>query len=336
VNVSIEFVVKSRRCTRPSRPCSSSASPGLVMEKAIKPSAGMGNFGEAGRFAGLARSERARRARHVPYSSRQASDERCRWLRQAPARLACPAHGRACDLEDLVELITSPDLRVVEEGADFFLESVTFDRIDGSVDVLEEAQRLLPRLNGAGKLKRHGFRDVDVDGHLIEFPTGGGDRKELLLGGSTEPRGSVTHGVIQPATLELRLRIPTPTIVVDGQSQIPDPGTLETDLWLKLAERDPDVARALSTFGSRPHDWVNLYRIFEIIEGRADIVGSEWASRNETERFSRTANHPDAAGPDARHARSSVQPPPQPMMPEEGVELIRRILLGWLGSLASS
>lgn len=80
---------------------------------------------------------------------------------------------------------------------------------------------------------------------------------------------------------------------------------------------------------------MNLYRVLEIIEGRADIVGSGWASANEVDRFRRTANHPRAAGPNARHARSNVEPPPRPMTPEEGVELIRRILLGWLGSVAS-
>ena len=243
--------------------------------------------------------------------------------------------GEAFDLEDLGELVASPDLRVIKEGADFFLESVTFERLGGSVAVLEEAQRILPWLNGAAKLKRHGFRDVDADGHLIEFSAGGGQKKELVLGGSITPRGRVTHVVVEPATLDLRIRIPTPPIVVDGQPMSPEPGTLETDRWLELAARDPDVAEALATFGSRPHDWVSLYRVFEIIERRADIVGSGWASRKETERFTRTANHPDAAGPDARHARSSVQPPPRPMTPEEGIELIRRILAGWLGSLAS-
>ncbi len=243
--------------------------------------------------------------------------------------------GEAFDLEDLVELITSPDLRVVNEGADFFLESATFDRLDGSVDVLQEAQWLLPRLNGAGKLKRHGFRDVDVDGHLIEFPVSGGERKELVLGGSITPRGRVTHIVIQAQTLDGRVRLPAATIVVQGQPMPGEPGTLETDRWLEHADRDPDIAEAIEIFGGRPHDWVNLYRIFEIIEGRADIIGSGWASRSETERFTRTANHPDAAGPEARHARSSVQPPPRPMTLEEGVELIRRIMLGLLGSLAS-
>lgn len=107
-----------------------------------------------------------------------------------------------------------------------------------------------------------------------------------------------------------------------------------SDRWLELAERDPDVAEALATF-DRPHDWVNLYRVLEIIERRAVLVGSGWASGNEVGRFRRTANHPQAAGLDARHARSNAEPPARPMTPEEGVELVRRIVVGWLGSLVS-
>lgn len=244
--------------------------------------------------------------------------------------------GETMDLEDLVELITSPDLRVVKEGADFFLESATLERLGGSVEVFEEAQRLLPQLNGAGKLKRRAFRDVDVDVHLIEFPADGGERKEIVLGGSITPRARVTHVVVQPATLEVRARVPAPTIVVDGQPMSPEPGTLETDRWLELAARDRDVADALEVFGSRPHDWVNLYRVLEIIEGRTDVVVGGWASRTEVERFTRTANHPRAAGPNARHARSTAQPPPRPMTPAEGVEFVRRIVTGWLGSLIAS
>ena len=250
------------------------------------------------------------------------------------ARWRVRLKGEAPDLEDLVELITSPAIGVVKDGGDFFFESVTFERLDGTVEVLEEAQRLLPRLNGAGKLKRRGFRDVDVDGHLVEFRAGGGEARELAAEGSITPRGRVVHAVARPATVEIRARVPAPTILVDGQPMSPKPGTLETDRWLELAERDPDVAEALAAF-NRPHDWVNLYRVLEIIEGRADIVGGGWASANEVDRFSRTANHPRAAGPNARHARSSVEPPPRPMTPEEGVELIRRNLLGWLGSVAS-
>ena len=104
--------------------------------------------------------------------------------RRSAARWRVRLKGEAFDLEELVELITSPDLRVVMAGADFLLESATFERLGRSVGRPEEAQqRIVPRLNGAGKLKRRGFRDVDVDGHLIESMAGGEETKELVLGG---------------------------------------------------------------------------------------------------------------------------------------------------------
>lgn len=229
--------------------------------------------------------------------------------------------GEAFDLEDLVELVTSPTLRVVKSGAEFILESATFESLEETVPVLAEAQRLLPLLNGIGKLKRTAFRDVDVDGCVYEHPSDGDERRQ--------------HAIVQMETLQVRVRFPQRSVLIDGQPAGPGPGESETDRWLALAALDADVGDALHMW-SGSHDWVNLYRVFEIIEGRADIVASGWASRNEAERFARTANHPDAVGADARHARSSVQPPPKPMTLEEAAAFIRRNLTAWLESLSAA
>ncbi len=244
--------------------------------------------------------------------------------------------GEAMDLEDLAGMFTSPDLRVVREGNDFFLESATFGPLGDSAAVHEAARAILPILNGVAKVKQHRFRDVEVDVYVIEFPEGGGRKHAIVTGGSVTPRGRLQHVVLSASTIRVRARVHAPTIIVgDQQPSRPEPGSLDTDRWAELAASDAKVFEALRIFGSRPHDWVNLYRVLEIVEGRTDIVGSGWASRNEIERFSRTANHPRAAGPNARHAESKVQPSPNPMTTEQGSELIRRILAGWLGSLES-
>jgi hypothetical protein len=244
-------------------------------------------------------------------------------------RLAGDTH----DLEELIGMFTSLDLRVVRDGEEFFLESAGFEGLGTSADVHAEARRLMPLLNGAAKLKQRQFRDVEVDVCVIEFTKSGGRNRAIVTGGSIAPRGTLRHQVISAPTIDARARALAPTILVEGQEVPPKPGSLWTNRWLELAARDADAAEALLIWGSQPHDWVNLYKVFEIVERRADIVGSGWASQNEISRFTRTANNPAAAGANARHARSHVQPPPNPMRSEEGSELIRRILVSWLSSL---
>src|SRR6266545_3790422 len=68
---------------------------------------------------------------------------------------------------------------------------------------------------------------------------------------------------------------------------------------VELASRDPDVAEALDLWANEPHDWVNLYKVFEIVQSRQ---GANYGhiSEKEITRFMRTANHQSAAGRAAR------------------------------------
>jgi len=237
-------------------------------------------------------------------------DERHRWHVQLT--------GDPIDLGALAAMFTAPDLRVMRNGDEYFLESAVFETRATSAEVHQDARGLLPLLNGTAKVSRPNFRAVAVGTVVLESDAG------------TERR----HQVLSLPTLEVRVDLPPATILVDGQSpERPEAGSLATDRWVKLAVDDPDVAEALRIFDG-PQNWVNLYKIHEIVRRRADIAGSGWATDTELKLFTWTANHPEAGGESARHARSGTQPPPDPMTLEQAVGLVRRILTGWLGSLA--
>jgi len=81
-------------------------------------------------------------------------------------------------------------------------------------------------------------------------------------------------------------------------------------------------------------DWVDMYRLYEVIQEDVGRPMHElgWASRNELERFVRTANSPDAAGDKARHGVARTDPPRKPMSLSHARELIDRIVkagLAW-------
>ncbi|MGH2660134.1 MAG: hypothetical protein ACRDHS_10835 [Actinomycetota bacterium] len=226
--------------------------------------------------------------------------------------------GERFDLEELPSLFTSPDFRVLDEEGAFYLESSVLDVLEESGAVSHEAERILPILNGAAKLKISNYRNVELGSGIVEIDATGRRRHQVIRVGAAETRAKAF-----PVTVRLGGVEPVP----------PAPGTRATDKWVELAAQDSDVAEALATLGSRPHDWFNLYKVFEIIQSRADFKGNGWASDKEVSRFTWTANHPEAGGDEARHARLSQKPPARPMTLGEGDAFVAQLLTEWLCSL---
>lgn len=124
------------------------------------------------------------------------------------------------------------------------------------------------------------------------------------------------------------------SVVIGGGTVAPPaPGTLETDRILRAGLGDPAAQKALRIWGRGPRDWHRLSNIIEIVKANANITANGWASARQVERFDRTANHPDAAGDDARHGLVRVQPPPSPMTLAEAETLVGTVLESWLRSI---
>lgn len=64
----------------------------------------------------------------------------------------------------------------------------------------------------------------------------------------------------------------------------------QTDMWLRAAAANPKRRQAIALW-SRPHDWVRLYRAYEILRSRVDILHAGWAWKAE---LTLQADHQDA------------------------------------------
>lgn len=73
-----------------------------------------------------------------------------------------------------------------------------------------------------------------------------------------------------------------------------------------------------------------LGHIYEIIE--SDVGGgmTDFASRNQQSRFTRSINHPEVFGGQARHGVSKSDPPPKPMNLDEARNFIRDVAARWM------
>lgn len=126
------------------------------------------------------------------------------------------------------------------------------------------------------------------------------------------------------------------TLTVPGQPPAPPPPPPGPD-YLKVAAGNADVAEALATMGNpSPPNWVELYKVYEIIEHAGALQTARQAagiSSKGLTLFARTACHPDAAGPDARHGRSRQAPPKNPMTIGTARDVVGRLLVAWMDTL---
>jgi hypothetical protein len=233
------------------------------------------------------------------------------------ARWQVELTGHRFDLEELLGWFTDPNCRVVADGGTFFLEAAELETQVGSADVHAAAQPVVKRMNGIAKLKSSSFRDVELGAGVRELDQGEQRRHVVLAVGTVEARAKVNAVLVK---------------VGDSEPAPPSPGSQQTDAWMRAASGDPDAQEAVDLW-SGAHDWSRLYKVYEIVRARADIMKAGWASRAELTLFKRTANHQDAAGSDARHARSRQHPPSSPMRLQEAEALLERILSAWLDTL---
>jgi hypothetical protein len=105
-------------------------------------------------------------------------------------------------------------------------------------------------------------------------------------------------------------------------------------LAVELALHDPAMAKVLRLLGKAEPSWVDLYRIYEVLEG--DLGGQhkaqalDWISESDLKLFKRSANSVKAAGDAARHGRELAEPPLHPMTLREARSFLREMVGDWI------
>lgn len=228
------------------------------------------------------------------------------------ARWRVQLQGDGVDLTGLAAALADGPIRVVREGGEFLLEAEELEHLSHRSQVRPAAERLITRLNGAMRLGNPSYQNVKL-GHLREQRADGTEEISVF---------------VEPATIRIRASV-LPVKILGGvpTKQLSDPARS----YIAVAAGDPDADDALDLWANEPHSWVNLYKVFEIIRARGGL--DPGVSESELRRFTHTANHEEAAGRHARHARLGSDPPRQPMTEFEAEALIRRLLQAWLDSL---
>lgn len=77
--------------------------------------------------------------------------------------------------------------------------------------------------------------------------------------------------------------------------------------------------------------WVTLYKVYEIIDHNIGIKTQGWLTKRQRNLFKRSANHPAASSVhEFRHGIQKIVPPQHPMIIDDAVNLINKIIYHWI------
>jgi hypothetical protein len=227
--------------------------------------------------------------------------------------------GEEPDLTFFAKTFTGRDLRVFKEGTTYFISSDRFDGLEDAWDVKREALILADILNGVGLLALNGTEPVTIGNAVYRDDAGKSGYHLLPETGVYRLRGI-------PATLTAMLEDDTSASAIE-------PPVKE---WALLALGDPEVQKVMRINALGPLDWVNLYRILEIISkdvgGLKVIADRKWMSRRSITLFKHTADSSEVLGLEARHGVQNHESPSKPMTITDARKLLRILTWHWLQS----
>jgi hypothetical protein len=225
------------------------------------------------------------------------------------ARWLVPLTGERFDTEGLPHWFPDGDVFALEESGRVYLTGPALESLSGPSEVRNAATRTLNDFAGVITLLSPNFRKPAVDTSIIREEDDGARRVHHIL-------------IAEPGHFRMKAH---GDLTIAGQEA---PRHTQAQQLLRAAKSSPRLEVALALWAEPNASWPQLYRVMEEIEAELgeplDCAGL--CSRNERDRFTRTANSAEIAGGDARHARGRFEPPTNPMTRPEGRTFIRRIL----------
>ena len=239
--------------------------------------------------------------------------------------------GEQFDLEELREVLANIDPTIIQDDSDYYLTSTEWNQSEDFTDIHNRAKEFTKLLEDAAHLHSSNTGPLTIGG-IVRIGDDG--RKHRIL--MAETGDYVLVG--ERAQLLLTPQNHTP---------VQEHSLTKT---LRVSVRSPVVRDAIHFY--RRGDWVNFYKVYELIKddvysrcspaaGRhsrknkpdREITSRNWISEKALSRFKGTAQSRDAVGDDARHASHQYKGPAKAMSLSEAKDLISKLLHSWIDSL---
>ncbi|MBD2006432.1 MULTISPECIES: hypothetical protein [Cyanophyceae] len=215
------------------------------------------------------------------------------------------------DFLNLSKLLTlSEKLKLIEKNSCYYLYSLDFEPLTNVSDVYGRATELFQKLNAVAMIHFPEFQLLNAD--VIEQVDENRKHHRFIAGSGT-----------------IKMDKSKASIKVEGGQDSAQ--FLELEPWIDLADKDKIVENVFRIWTSFEQNWVNLYKIYEIVNQDAKSKKlEEWVTKNKISNFTHTSQSVNAIGDDARHGVEKQEPPKNPMSLLEAKNLIREILKNWL------
>lgn len=222
--------------------------------------------------------------------------------------------GEDFDLSQAKRLCNNQRISINKVDEQWFLSSSEFEGLKDASEVHSRAKKIAVTLSGALNILNGYKGSLSVDSvHKL----------------SPEGKRSVTI-LAEPVNFTIRTSFTATLTKSDGTVETrssEDP----TNSWMELSFENKKVSK-IFRLTSMEWDWVNMYRIYEVIQSDVGKKTNEWISGTDLERFKHSANSVEVAGDASRHGKEKTQPPKNPMEIKEAKILMRGLVTAWLDS----
>jgi hypothetical protein len=222
-----------------------------------------------------------------------------RWLAQL--------EGARFDLEELPKWFPDGPIFAIEEDGAFYLVGPGLDILDDAQEVRSAAIAALDDYSGIIALLLSSFQKPRVGNVIREHEDGRRVTAYLL------------------AAIGARSKL-TATLTKVGDAE--PPGPTQAQQLLAAAQTSPNLSVAILLWSEPERTWPRLYRVLEEVERGIGKTVDEagLCLEGERERFKHSAQVPEVAGLDARHALGKSKPPANPMKRGDATAFIGRLL----------
>jgi len=217
--------------------------------------------------------------------------------------------GKLDDLEKLVAIQMKSKFQFLKLQERFFIRSGSFNDCEYIEDVLKQGEEIIKVINGISEVNLGLNSKIRILGATIIDK----EVQDIVR----NHRQNSFKGII--------------TIRTDLNNENNPENSLRN--WIELSEMDENIRKVFRLLSYGLDSFVNMYRVYEII--RNDLGKSYLRileiDKSEIDRFTGSANRPDASGELARHGYLPGEPMKQPPMGiSEAYDFIYRMIYKWI------
>jgi hypothetical protein len=241
--------------------------------------------------------------------------------------------GQFSKLETVLKMI---EMRLKQEEDEVWLESnqilpssFSVENTDSISVIWKQAHNFVEMINGAAKLEMKNWLPAKLKN--MQWEDDFGNRKWLPISASV--RIFDTHAKVK-GYVQMQNSAESMTSSQD-RTQVEVEEYHPSALYLAAAGCNESAAKALRLV-NRKMDWINLYRILEVISedvgGYKAIEIRGWANTDKINTFTGSANNSSVSGDDSRHGKIQSGQPKQTMDLREARDFMGQLLRKWLKS----